>query len=131
MVIAGRGRWRTAWVLSLGIVVAPAVAGAQTRLPFPLRTPMSRTLEQLERSTMRPVPTVRPSPAPRPDMVWVPDRHVRIPGVLGDVHVPAHWERRLPDGEAYVPPLTGATPKGQVVGIPAGRYPPVEQRLAP
>ena len=30
---------------------------------------------------------------------------------LGDVKVPAHWERRLPDASIYVPPLVVTDPR--------------------
>src|SRR5437879_12787266 len=94
------------------------VAGAP--LPSTLTTPRSRALDQLRNSSMRPIPTTPPAATARPDSTWVPDRFVTVPGTPGQVHVPAHWERRLSDGESYVPPLTGLTPDGRVSRVPAG-----------
>ncbi len=126
-------RWR--WVLSplaAGFLVVPAgIAVAQVRIPPTFTTPMARALNQVRERAMRPVPTVPPTVAPRADMVWVPDRFVTVPGTAGLAHVPAHWERRLPDGEWYLPPLTAVTPAGPVVLFPAGRYPPADHRQAP
>src|SRR2546428_5762657 len=87
--------------------------------------------DQARDSAMRPLPSLPPTSVSRPDMVWVPDRFVGVPGSGGQAHIPAHWERRLPAGESYVPPLTGSTAEGQVVPFPGGTYPPAERRLAP
>jgi hypothetical protein len=120
-----------AMALSAMAGILPGGADGQVRVPSLVTTPMSRTIERLDQSSMRPVPTVPPSTVPRSEDVWVPDRFVRVPGVVGDVHVPGHWERTLPDGEVFVPPLGGVTTHGQSIQIPAGRYPPVDGRLAP
>jgi hypothetical protein len=89
----------------------------------------SRALDQLERSVTRPVPALPPAPVVRPDSVWVPDQYIRFPGVASDVHVPAHWEHRLPSGELYSPPLVGTTPEGRSVPLPPGTYPPARPGL--
>ena len=113
----------------LVLLVGIAVAGAQ--LPSPLRSPTSRAIDQLRDSSMRPIPTAPPAAIARPETTWVPDRFVTVPGIPSQVHIPAHWEHRLPDGESYVPPLTGLTPEGRVIQFPAGSYPPVDHRLEP
>ncbi|HXH85039.1 MAG TPA: hypothetical protein VNN07_19175 [Candidatus Tectomicrobia bacterium] len=65
-------------------------------------------------------------------MIWVPDRWVRIPGEPTPVHVPGHWERRLPSGDVHVPPLTVERPStGTFETFPGGVKPPVEQRQGP
>ena len=70
----------------------------------------SRAVDQIRSSSMKSVP-VPPAPvAPRPDMVWVPDRYVSIPGHPTGVHVPGHWVRVTPDGRVIAPPLTGTVP---------------------
>jgi len=105
----------------------PAETPPRQRQSLPVwPAPMPRALDQARDSAMRPVPSVPPTSVSRPDSVWVPDRFVGIPGSGGQAHIPAHWERRLSDGESYVPPLTGSTPEGQVVPFPAGT-----RRLAP
>ncbi len=119
------------WTLAVCLAAAPGVAVAQARLPSTQVTPMSRTLDQLRDSAMRAIPSVPPPVVARPDTVWVPDRFVTIPGTAGLVHIPAHSERRLPDGDSYVPPLAGVAPDGHTVLVPAGRYPPADQRQAP
>src|SRR5437588_10389498 len=127
-------RVRSSRPLSISLVVCLVLAGigpAGAQLPSPLMTPRSRALDQLRNSSMRPIPTTPPAATARPDSTWVPDRFVTVPGTPGQVHVPAHWERRLSDGESYVPPLTGLTPDGRVIQVPAGVYPPADQRLGP
>lgn len=77
--------------------------------------------DRLREDTTRPVPQV-PPPAPRPprsDMIWVPDRHVPVPGE-GTVYVPGHWERRISEHETYAPPLTGHTGDGRSIQLPPG-----------
>jgi hypothetical protein len=64
-------------------------------------------------------------------MLWVPGRHVHVPGVDGSVYVPGHWEQRLSDREVRVPPLTGYTEDGGTVQWPAGTQPPPHQRQSP
>jgi hypothetical protein len=50
------------------------------------------------------------NPAPAPRSVWVPDQYVRVPGEPNPVHVPGHWEHRLPGGTLSVPPVTVERP---------------------
>jgi hypothetical protein len=64
-------------------------------------------------------------------MIWVPDRHVRVPGVEGSVRVPGHWEQRVSEHEVYVPPLTGQTQDGRIVEFPAGRQKLPDARQSP
>jgi hypothetical protein len=132
MTIPRTSFWRAssaALTVCLLLLVGITTAGAQ--LPSTLTTPTSRALNQLRDSSMRPIPTAPPAPIARPDSTWVPDRFVTVPGIPSQVHIPAHWERRLLDGESYVPPLTGLTTDGRVIQFPAGSYPPVDHRLEP
>lgn len=69
-------------------------------------TTTQQAVDQINRSAMRPLPTPPPSPVYRPDTVWIPDRWE-----LGDVRVPGHWERRLPDGGVSVPPVIVSDPR--------------------
>jgi hypothetical protein len=82
-------------------------------------TTTGRAVDQMNSSSMRGVP-VPPAPvAPRPDMVWVPDQYVAIPGHPTGVFVPGHWRQVTPDGHVIVPPLTGTVPgTGAVETIP-------------
>ncbi len=95
-------------------------------------TPGSRAVEQLEKSVTQPVPRV-PTPAPaRPDMVWVPDRQLTVPGQPGTVLVPGHWERRISEREFFVPPLTVCnSATGECTAIPAGTRGPADTRNEP
>jgi hypothetical protein len=82
-------------------------------------TTTERAVEQMNRSSMRGVPVPRAPSAPRPDMVWVPDRYVRVPGQPDAVHVPGHWVQVTPEGNVIVPPLTGtASGTGRVETVP-------------
>jgi hypothetical protein len=69
-------------------------------------TTTQQAVDQITRSSMRPLPSVAPSEAPRPRDVWVPEHWAH-----GDLRVPAHWEHRLPDGRLYVPPLIVTDPR--------------------
>ena len=83
-------------------------------------TPLGKSFEQLQRSVTRPVPQAPPAAVSPPDSVWVPDRYLPDP-VHGRVLVPGHWERRLSDGESYVPPLTiCGLATGECTTVPAG-----------
>jgi hypothetical protein len=96
-------------------------------------TTTSQAVNQMNATSMRPLPSVAPRPVVRDSMTWVPDRVVVVPGA-GTAVVPGHWERRLPDTkDVYVPPLTVVTPgTGAVQTIPGGIRPPVQERhLAP
>ncbi len=80
-------------------------------------------------------PVVPSSPAVslaiRPDMVWVPDRYVPVPGAPQGVLVPGHWEQRVSDQTVYVPPITIVHPAGESSVIPGGIRPPADQRIGP
>ena len=90
-------------------------------------TPLQRSLDQLERSVTRPVPQAPPPTAWRPSEVWVPDRVVSDPVSGQWIQVPGHWQRRLPSGELYGPPMTVCGPRGCET-IPAGTRPSLEPR---
>jgi hypothetical protein len=110
--------------------LAPTALG-QVKSPPGGTTPSGAIFDRLRESTTRPVPQVPPPVVVPPDMTWVPDRHVHVPGVDGPVLVPGHWERRLSTHEVYTPPLTGTTPRGDIIHFPAGAQPPVHQRQTP
>jgi len=95
-------------------------------------TSTSRAVNQMNSTSMRPLPSVAPRATPQEPMVWVPDRHVPLPGA-GTVVVPGHWERRLEQQrDVHVPALTVRNPvTGETTTLPAGQRPPVEDRLAP
>lgn len=114
------------------VVGATASAGwAQAPLPPTGTTRPRGTLDRLRESTTRALPPLPPMPSPHTDTFWVPDRHVRVPGVAGLVHVPGHWEHRLAPHEAYVPPLVGVAPDGTTVYFPAGVRPVPDTRQSP
>lgn len=121
----------TALVVAL-VLLAAAMAFAQTPAPSPGGLRPQDPLDALRDSTRRPLPTVPPRAAPPPGRdVWVPDRHVTVPGVPDPVHVPGHWERRVSEREVYTPPLVGVTPDGTPVLIPGGVRPVPELRQSP
>jgi hypothetical protein len=127
-------RWRTALVMAVAILSVGSVhaAFAQMKSPPGGTTPSGAIFDRLNRSSTRPVPQT-PAPTVRPpDMSWVPDRFVQVPGTDGQLLVPGHWERRLSDHEVYTPPLTGRTPQGDTtIHFPAGTRPPVNERQYP
>ena len=90
-------------------------------------TPLQRSLDQLERSVTRPLPQAPPPTASRPSDVWVPDRFVSDPASGQLIPVPGHWERRLPSGELYGPPITICGPAGCTT-IPTGPRPEPRQK---
>jgi hypothetical protein len=83
-------------------VSLPSLAPTTTLGP----TTTQQAVDRITRSVTRPLPSVAPSPVTGPDTIWVPEHFT-----LGDVKVPAHWERRLPDGSVYVPPLVVSDPR--------------------
>jgi hypothetical protein len=96
------------------------------------RTPSSRAIDSIVRSVTRPPSTPAPPDVVRPDMVYVPNRYVDVPGEPGPLLVPGHWERRISEREYYAPPLpacSGAT--GGCLNIPAGVRLPPDSRLGP
>jgi hypothetical protein len=127
-------RWRTALVMAVAILSVDSVhaAFAQMKSPPGGTTPSGAIFDRLNRSSTRPVPQT-PAPTVRPpDMSWVPDRFVQVPGTDGQLLVPGHWERRLSDHEVYTPPLIGRTPQGDTtIHFPAGTRPPVNERQYP
>jgi hypothetical protein len=128
--------WRRVVVIGTVVVIIGAgslqAASGQTRTPSGGTTPGGAMFDRLRQSTTRPLPQT-PAPTVRPpDMSWVPDRFVQVPGTDGQVLVPGHWERRLSDHEVYTPPLTGRTPQGDTtINFPAGTRPPVNERQFP
>jgi hypothetical protein len=93
--------------------------------------PPGQIFDRLRESTTRPIPNPLPPSTPAPDMLWVPDRDRMVPGIETSVRVPGHWERRLPDGQIYVPPLVGIAPDGRTVQIPAGVRSPDDRPPTP
>src|SRR5712692_9843362 len=73
-------------------------------------TTTSQAVNQMNSMSMRSLPLVAPPPVVRDSMVWVPARVILAPGEPTGVVVPAHWERRTPEGDLYVPPLTAPRP---------------------
>ena len=94
-------------------------------------SPSSRALDQITNSVTRPLPTLPPPAGQSPADVWVPDRIVPVPDQPGGLIVPGHWERRLSDGQHYVPPLSATTPDGRVLNVPGGVMPPPDRRQGP
>jgi hypothetical protein len=94
-------------------------------------TTTSQAVNQMNATSMRPLPSVAPRQAVGETMIWVPTRVVPLPG-QGTVVAPGHWERRLGPHEVYVPPLTVRNPEtGATTALPAGSRPPTEERLGP
>jgi len=94
-------------------------------------TTTSQAVNQMNATSMRPLPSVAPAAAARETMIWVPTRILPLPG-QGTVVAPGHWERRLGAHEVYVPPLTVRNPEtGATTVLPAGVRPPTEERLGP
>jgi hypothetical protein len=94
-------------------------------------TPLQRSIDQINRSVTRPVPQAPPPAASRPGDVWVPDRVVTDPIDGRLVHIPGHWDRRLPSGELHGPPFTLCDSSGVCTTTPAGPRPLPEQRQNP
>jgi hypothetical protein len=90
-------------------------------------TSTSQAVNQINQMSTRPLPSADARPVVRDDMVWVPDRTIRVPG-QGDALVPGHWERLTPEGQRYVPPVTATDPSGTVTQFPSRDYPPPAER---
>jgi hypothetical protein len=87
-------------------------------------TTTGRAVDRLNASSMRVQPAPPVPSRPAPDMVWVPDQYVAIPGQPGGVNVPGHWVRVTPDGHVVEPPLTVTVPgTGQVRTLTPGEAP--------
>jgi len=69
-------------------------------------TTTQQAVDQMNRSSMRGVPTppAAARPAPRPDSVWVPDRWLSVPGAPASVFEPGHWVIYTPEGGRIAPP---------------------------
>jgi hypothetical protein len=94
-------------------------------------TTTSQAVNQMNATSTRPLPSYAPREVVRERNVWVPARSVPLPG-QGTVSVPGHFERRLDNGDVYVPPLTIRNPEtGAITTLPAGARPPSDDRLAP
>ena len=121
MTLTGRRLLRVSGFLFAGaLLTIPAGAGAQN------------PLERAKALALRPVPSVPQRELPSSDMVWVPDRYVRIPGERGETRVPAHWERRISANEFQVPPLVLENPAaGTSRAVPHGVRGPAELRQWP
>jgi hypothetical protein len=119
-------------LVALGLVVASAAAvAAQSSLPPMGASRPADTLDTLRESVTRPLPALPAAPRPGPPAIWVPDRHVNVPGVPGLVHVPGHWERTVGPSEVRVPPLVGVAPDGTTVYFPGGVAPHPDRRESP
>jgi hypothetical protein len=91
-------------------------------------TTTGRAVDQMNQMSTRPLPSADQRPVTRDDMVWVPDRVIRVPG-QNEALVPGHWEQLTPEGRRQVPPVTGVDPStGGVTSFPAGAYPPPAER---
>ena len=117
--------------LVLGVLLAQLGGGVQATPRFGPVSPSSRALDQLQRSTTTPLPTLPAPTGQHAADTWVPDRIVPVPDQPGGAVVPGHWERRLSDRENYVPPLTATTPDGRIFTVPGGVMPPPDQRQGP
>lgn len=73
-------------------------------------TTTGRAVDQINGMSTRSLPSVGANPVPSPRSVWVPDQYVRLPGEPNPVHIPGHWEHRLPNGDLSVPPVTVERP---------------------
>jgi hypothetical protein len=94
-------------------------------------TTTSQAVNQMNATSTRPLPSYAPREVVRERNVWVPARSVPLPG-QGTVSVPGHFERRLDNGDVYVPPLTIRNPAtGVTTTLPAGARRPSDDRLAP
>jgi hypothetical protein len=131
---------RTIVSLTFAAVAAaiPQHVAAQASLGFPsLVTPTGRTnittdaTAKINAASRAPIPLATGHVVIRPDLQWVPDRYVSVPGAPQGVLVPGHWERRLSSGDVYVPPLPITMPGGEAQTIPAGVRAPADQRVTP
>jgi len=92
-------------------------------------TTTGQAVDQMNRMSTRPLPSADPRPVTRDDMVWVPDRLIRVPGTASEALVPGHWEQLTPEGRRQVPAVTGVDPAtGAVTSFPSGSYPPPAER---
>ena len=95
-------------------------------------TPTGRAVDQINRQSTKPLPSVPPRETPRTEQVWVPDRWVTVPGEPAPVLVPGHWERKISDREFDVPALNIFRPStGTYQTVPGGVRGPAETRPEP
>ena len=95
-------------------------------------TTTGRAVDQINRQSSGPVPSVQNPTVPGSNQVWVPDRYVTIAGDPSPVLVPGHWERQISPREFDVPALTIFRPStGTHETIPGGIRGPVETRPEP
>jgi hypothetical protein len=114
----------------LARAVVSCVLGGAMAVPLGPTT-TSQAVNQMNATSMRPLPSYAPREVVRERNVWVPARSVPLPG-QGTVSVPGHFERRLDNGDVYVPPLTVRNPAtGATTTLPAGTRPPSDDRLSP
>lgn len=107
------------------------MAGALLAFHLGAPSPASRALDQIQSSVTRPLPPVPPPVIERSPDVWVPDRHLPAPGG-GQVLVPGHWERVLPDGRVHAPPVVACDAvTGMCSVVPAGERLPVDRKRGP
>jgi hypothetical protein len=108
---------------------AGCLLGGSTLVPLGPTT-TSQAVNQMNSMSMRPLPMVEPRPALPDSTVWVPPRVIFVPGEPTGVVVPPHWERRTPEGDFYVPPLTAPSPTtGALQSFPGGYRSPTDERL--
>ena len=55
-------------------------------------TTTGQAVDRMNQMSTRPLPSADARPVVRDDMVWVPDRTIRVPG-QGEALVPGHWEQ--------------------------------------
>ena len=100
--------------------------GAALSIPLGPTT-TGQAVDRMNQMSTRPLPSADPRTVVRNDMVWVPDRVIRVPN-QGEALVPGHWEQLTREGQ-QVPPITVVDPvTGAVTQYPAGSYPPPTER---
>jgi len=106
---------------------ASLLLGGLLFAPGPTTT--SSAVDQINGMSSRSLPTTTaPRPAGPSNMIWVPDRYIRLPGEPGVSYVPGHWEQPVGPHEVYVPPVVVQTPGNRNETIPGGFRPPVDER---
>jgi hypothetical protein len=101
--------------------------GAALSIPLGPTT-TGQAVDRMNQMSTRPLASADPRPVVRDDMVWVPDRVIRVPN-QGEALVPGHWEQPTREGQQRVPPITVVDPvTGAVTQYPAGSYPPPTER---
>ena len=91
-------------------------------------TTTGQAVDRMNQMSTRPLPSADARAVGRDDMVWVPDRTIRVRG-QGEALVPGHWEQLTREGQQRVPPITAVDPNtGAVTQYPAGSYPPPAER---